>query len=273
MISKKSIFPAAVVSMAFLAGCGDDSSSSGTSNDIPASVKTFEEIMDIPCNEAVKCQKILIEEHNDYMECDGTMWQTVSTVLPSTACPAEATPTTDPAGDQTAPAADSAAAPAADSAATSVADPVAPPTDQTTPATDPATPATDPATPATDPATPATDPATPATDPATPATDPATPATDPATPADTTASTPADPATPADTTASTPADPATPADTTASTPADPATPVASGDMVSCDIPGAMGECVEAAVGTDDARQMTETCESLLMGTLGTGCPK
>ena len=252
MISKKSIFPAAVVSMAFLAGCGDDSSSSGTSNDIPASVKTFEEIMDIPCNEAVKCQKILIEEHNDYMECDGTMWQTVSTVLPSTACPAETTPTTDPAGDQTAPAADSAAAPAADSAATSVADPVAPPTDQTTPATDPATPATDPATPATDPATPATDPATPATDPATPATDPATPATDPATPA---------------------TDPATPADTTASTPADPATPVASGDMVSCDIPGAMGECVEAAVGTDDARQMTETCESLLMGTLGTGCPK
>ena len=216
MISKKSIFPAAVVSMAFLAGCGDDSSSSGTSNDIPASVKTFEEIMDIPCNEAVKCQKILIEEHNDYMECDGTMWQTVSTVLPSTACPAETTPTTDPAGDQTAPAADSAAAPA-----------------------------TDPATPATDPATPATDPATPATDPATPATDPATPATDPA----------------------------TPADTTTSTPADPATPVASGDMVSCDIPGAMGECVEAAVGTDDARQMTETCESLLMGTLGTGCPK
>ena len=255
MISKKSIFPAAVVSMAFLAGCGDDSSSSGTSNDIPASVKTFEEIMDIPCNEAVKCQKTLIEEHNDYMECDGTMWQTVSTVLPSTACPAETTPTTDPAGDQTAPAADS----AADSAATSVADPVAPPTDQTTPATDPATPATDPATPATDPATPATDPATPATDPATPATDPATPATDPATPADTTASTPADPA--------------IPADTTASTPADPATPVASGDMVSCDIPGAMGECVEAAVGTDDARQMTETCESLLMGTLGTGCPK
>ena len=258
MISKKSIFPAAVVSMAFLAGCGDDSSSSGTSNDIPASVKTFEEIMDIPCNEAVKCQKILIEEHNDYMECDGTMWQTVSTVLPSTACPAETTPTTDPAGDQTAPAADSAAAPAADSAATSVADPVAPPTDQTTPA-DSTTPAADPATPAADPATPATDPATPAADPATPAADPATPATDPATPVDTTATTPADPA--------------NPVDTAATTPADPATPVASGEMVSCDIPGAMGECLEAAVGTEDARQMTETCEAVLMGTLGTGCPK
>lgn len=48
---------------------------------------------------------------------------------------------------------------------------------------------------------------------------------------------------------------------------------AGGDMVSCDVPGAMGECIEFAAGTTEAQQLSETCVSTLQGTLGTGCPK
>ena len=42
-------------------------------------------------------------------------------------------------------------------------------------------------------------------------------------------------------------------------------------MVSCDIPGVMGECVEYPAGSDEAIAMKEQCESILEGTLGTGC--
>ena len=48
---------------------------------------------------------------------------------------------------------------------------------------------------------------------------------------------------------------------------------AGGDKVSCDVPGAMGECIEFAAGTTEAQQLSETCVSTLQGTLGTGCPK
>ncbi|MBR3071556.1 hypothetical protein [Fibrobacter sp.] len=48
---------------------------------------------------------------------------------------------------------------------------------------------------------------------------------------------------------------------------------ATGDMVSCDIPGVMGECLEYPAGSDEAVQMASMCESTLMGTLGTGCAK
>ena len=46
----------------------------------------------------------------------------------------------------------------------------------------------------------------------------------------------------------------------------------SGAMVSCDISGVMGECIEFAEGTEQATQLAEQCESVLSGTLGTGCP-
>ena len=45
----------------------------------------------------------------------------------------------------------------------------------------------------------------------------------------------------------------------------------SGEMVSCDIPGVMGECLEYPVGSDEAAQLTELCESVFGGTLGAGC--
>lgn len=45
----------------------------------------------------------------------------------------------------------------------------------------------------------------------------------------------------------------------------------SGDMVSCDIPGVFGECVEYPAGSDEANAMIAQCESIMEGTLGTGC--
>ena len=48
---------------------------------------------------------------------------------------------------------------------------------------------------------------------------------------------------------------------------------AGGNMVSCDVPGVMGECLEYAAGSAEAQQLTESCVSILQGTLGTGCAK
>ena len=47
----------------------------------------------------------------------------------------------------------------------------------------------------------------------------------------------------------------------------------SGDMISCDIPGIFGECVEYPAGSAEANAMIEQCESVMEGTLGTGCAK
>ena len=48
---------------------------------------------------------------------------------------------------------------------------------------------------------------------------------------------------------------------------------ATGAMVSCDIPGVMGECLEFPAGSAEATAMEAQCVSVLMGTLGTGCAK
>lgn len=50
-------------------------------------------------------------------------------------------------------------------------------------------------------------------------------------------------------------------------------PPASGNMVSCDIPGVMGECLEFPAGSAEATAMEAQCVSVMMGTLGTGCAK
>jgi len=57
-----------------------------------------------------------------------------------------------------------------------------------------------------------------------------------------------------------------------STAIEPKTP-STGDMVSCDVPGVMGECLEFPAGSDEAVAMASQCESILGGTLGTGCAK
>ena len=42
-------------------------------------------------------------------------------------------------------------------------------------------------------------------------------------------------------------------------------------MVSCNVPGVLGECLEYEEGTEDASQLLAVCTSVLEGTLGTGC--
>jgi len=48
---------------------------------------------------------------------------------------------------------------------------------------------------------------------------------------------------------------------------------ATGAMVSCDVPGVLGECLEYPAGSAEATAMESQCVSVLMGTLGTGCAK
>ena len=215
MISKKYILPIAAISMAVLAGCGDDSSSGAASNEIPASVKTLQEVVKLPCNEEIKCQKVLIEEHNDYMQCDGAQWQTVSETMPLAACSADGAPATNPASSS------SEAAPAGDASSSS----------EAAPAGD------------------------------------ASSSSEAAPAGDASSSSEAAPA--GDASSSSEAAPAGDASSSSEAAAAPA----GGDMVSCDVPGVMGECLEYAAGSAEAQQLTESCVSVLQGTLGTGCAK
>lgn len=59
-------------------------------------------------------------------------------------------------------------------------------------------------------------------------------------------------------------------------PADNSAPVTncpSGNMVSCDIPGVLGECMEFEAGSPEAIALESQCVSNLMGVLGKGCAK
>ena len=48
---------------------------------------------------------------------------------------------------------------------------------------------------------------------------------------------------------------------------------ATGAMVSCDVPGVLGECLEFPAGSAEAAAMEAQCVSVMMGTLGSGCAK
>ncbi len=90
MLSKKIFLSAALVSMAGLVACGDDSSSNSDSKELPKSVKTFMDLGDIECNADRKCETILVEEHNDTYQCDGVkQWDMLLDGVPSKVCPAE----------------------------------------------------------------------------------------------------------------------------------------------------------------------------------------
>ena len=90
MLSKKIFLSAALVSMAGLVACGDDSSSNSDSKELPKSVKTFMDLGDVECNADRKCETILVEEHNDTYECDGvSQWNMLINGMPSKVCPAE----------------------------------------------------------------------------------------------------------------------------------------------------------------------------------------
>ncbi len=63
------------------------------------------------------------------------------------------------------------------------------------------------------------------------------------------------------------------ASTTPANDTTPATDTQAGAMVSCDIPGAVGECMEFAAGSPEAVALESQCVSVLMGVLGKGCAK
>ena len=95
MISKKVLFPLAAVAMVSFVACGDDSSSGSpaSGNTAPASVPTFMDIDKYECSATVnKCAKVLIEDKNDTMQCDGVnAWRSLITG-PIAACETESQP-------------------------------------------------------------------------------------------------------------------------------------------------------------------------------------
>ena len=101
MFSKKILFPLATVAMASFVACGDDSSSSASNDVAPASVKTFMDIGDIPCSTTQNfCAIVLVEEHNDYYQCNG-QWNMMHQGKDSPLAGCEsATPAADPANGE-----------------------------------------------------------------------------------------------------------------------------------------------------------------------------
>lgn len=91
MLFKKIAFSSALVTIAGLIACGDDSSSNdGDGTELPKSVPTFMDLNDIKCNAERKCEKILVVEHNDTYQCDGvSQWNLLMDGFPSQVCPAE----------------------------------------------------------------------------------------------------------------------------------------------------------------------------------------
>ena len=129
MISKKVLFPMAAIAMASIVACGDDSSSGSpaSGNTAPASVPTFMDIDKYECSATVnKCAKVLIEDKNDTMQCDGVnAWRSLVTG-PIAACEAASQPAEEiPADPATETPTDPAAETPADPAAETPADPAA----------------------------------------------------------------------------------------------------------------------------------------------------
>ena len=87
---KKIFLSAALVSMAGLVACGDDSSSNSNSKELPPSVPTFFDLADVECNADRKCETIIVEEGPDTYECNGEgQWNMLINSMPSKICPAK----------------------------------------------------------------------------------------------------------------------------------------------------------------------------------------
>ncbi|WP_298769044.1 hypothetical protein [uncultured Fibrobacter sp.] len=136
MISKKVLFPLAAVAMASFVACGDDSSSGSpaSGNTAPASVPTFMDIDSYECSATVnKCAKVLIEDKNDTMQCDGVnAWRSLVTgpiaACEATSQPAEETPADPATENPTDPAVETPADPATETPADPVVETPADPT-------------------------------------------------------------------------------------------------------------------------------------------------
>lgn len=87
---KKLSLLAIVSATAFFAACGDDSSSSPSSKELPKSVKTFFDLADVECTADAKCATIVVEDDGDTYECDGAgQWNMLISSVPSKICPAD----------------------------------------------------------------------------------------------------------------------------------------------------------------------------------------
>lgn len=87
---KKLSLLAIVSATAFFAACGDDSSSSPSSKELPKSVKTFFDLADVECTADAKCATIVVEDDGDTYECDGAgKWNMLISSVPSKICPAD----------------------------------------------------------------------------------------------------------------------------------------------------------------------------------------
>ena len=91
MLFKKIVLPTAILSIAGLVACGDDSSSNSgnDSKELPKSVPTFFDLEDVDCNADLKCKTIIVEDGPDTYECDGENWNMLINSMPSKVCPAE----------------------------------------------------------------------------------------------------------------------------------------------------------------------------------------
>ena len=107
MLNKKIILPFAALAMASFVACGDDSSSSpsnGTpsttpsTTDLPASVQTLEDAINLTCSQTVNmCVKVYVEEDKDTVQCNGTLFTPMTFGKPVEGCEkgATSTPATD----------------------------------------------------------------------------------------------------------------------------------------------------------------------------------
>lgn len=90
MLFKKILLSSALISMAGLMACGDDSSSNSGSGELPPSVPTFFDLEDVECNADRKCETIIVEDGPDTYECNGEgQWNMLINSMPSKVCPAE----------------------------------------------------------------------------------------------------------------------------------------------------------------------------------------
>ncbi len=90
MLFKKILLSSALISMAGLMACGDDSSSNSGSGELPKSVPTFFDLEDVECNADRKCETIIVEDGPDTYECNGEgQWNMLINSMPSKICPAE----------------------------------------------------------------------------------------------------------------------------------------------------------------------------------------
>ena len=79
------IFAVFSVFVLMFSACGDDSGSSAN-DELPESVEQFSDIENIECNVDRECAQIYIEEHDDYVQCIDSKWETVIASKPNKAC-------------------------------------------------------------------------------------------------------------------------------------------------------------------------------------------